>query len=52
MTIDLLAARSGLSRNAVLNLLNGDRGGALTSWYHLAYGLGIPLSDLVIYLDA
>lgn len=51
LTIDVLAARSGLSRNAVLNLLNGSRDGGLTSWYLLAHGLGVPFSDLARYLD-
>jgi len=52
LTIDVLAARSGLSRNTVLNLLNGTREGTLASWYLLAHGLGIPLSELVSHLGA
>jgi transcriptional regulator with XRE-family HTH domain len=51
LTIDVLAARSGLSRNAVLNLLNGQRDGGITSWHHLAHGLDVSLADLVKHLD-
>ena len=51
LTIDALAARSGLSRNTVLNLLNGTREGTLASWYLLAYGLGVSLPELVAHLD-
>jgi len=51
LTIDVLAARSGLSRNTVLNLLNGTREGTLASWYLLAYGLGVSLPELVAHLD-
>jgi len=52
LTIDVLAARSGMSRNSVINLLNGGRGGTLESWYLLAYGLGVRLSELVEHLDS
>jgi len=51
LTIDALAARSGLSRNTVLYLLNGTREGTLASWYLLAYGLGVSLPELVAHLD-
>jgi hypothetical protein len=50
LTIEVLAARSGLSRNAVLNLLNGHRDGGIASWYRLAHGLNVPLTDLVVHL--
>jgi len=51
LTLDVLAARSGMSRNTVLNLLNGSRDGTLESWYLLAHGLGVRFSDLMAYLD-
>jgi len=51
LTLDVLAARSGMSRNTVINLLTGARDGNLSSWYLLAHGLGVSLSDLVTHLD-
>ena len=54
LSIDDVMMRSGLSRTATLDLLNG-RGriacGRLDTWWALAWALGVPLSDLVRVFD-
>lgn len=54
LSINDVMMRSGLSRTATLDLLNG-RGriacGRLDSWWALAWALEVPLSQLVAALD-
>jgi len=54
LSVDDVMMRSGLSRTAVMDLLNG-RGriacGRLDTWWALAWALGVPLCDLLRVLD-
>ena len=54
LSINDLVMRSGLSRTAVLDLLNG-RGritsGRLDTWWALAWALEIPMGELMSALD-
>ena len=54
LSIDDVMMRSGLSRTATLDLLNG-RGriacGRLDTWWALAWALGVTISDLMRVLD-
>ena len=55
LSIQDLVMRSGLSRTAVLDMLNG-RGrvatGRVDSWWALAWALGLPFGELMGALDA
>jgi len=54
LSIEDLVMRSGLSRTAVLDLING-RGrityGRLDTWWALAWALEVPLGSLMSTLD-
>jgi hypothetical protein len=51
-TFDELAARSGLARSTVVDLLTGDSPATkLGSWHALAQALDLPLPTLVAALD-
>jgi transcriptional regulator with XRE-family HTH domain len=54
LSINDIMMRSGLSRTATLDLLNG-RGriacGRLDSWWALAWALGVPFGSLMAALD-
>ena len=54
LSINDLMMRSGLSRTAVIDMLNG-RGrvscGRIDSWWALAWALGVPFGELLSILD-
>jgi transcriptional regulator with XRE-family HTH domain len=50
LTIDQVAARSGLSRDAVLDLLNCPDEGRVRSWWRLARGLWVEFAELAAVL--
>lgn len=47
LTYEQLAERSGLGRRSVIALETGERDGSLASWYRVARGLGVPVSELL-----
>ena len=50
LTLEEVAARSGLHRISVVNLELGKTKGNLKSWHQLAHGLGVDIGDLVRHL--
>jgi transcriptional regulator with XRE-family HTH domain len=51
ITVDQIAADSGLARQTVLNLLLGHHEGTLTAWFKLAQGLDLPFAAIAELLD-
>jgi transcriptional regulator with XRE-family HTH domain len=49
-TVEQLAERANLSRDGVLDLLNGPAEGRIHSWWRLAWALDVEFSDLVATL--
>lgn len=52
LTIDQVAAASGLDRRQVLRIANGEVRGTMGDWWRLARAVQVPLADLVPFLDA
>lgn len=51
LTIDEVAARSGIDRRDVLRLANGEVRGSISAWWAIARAVETPLSELSERLD-